>query len=173
MIHKWQKVKQIESHKVKKYLQKLLTSKVFGGTISLSNERSITIMQTTNYKGFTVTLSDEDTNKLDKAWKDARKHWRCIVYDKANRKQMGFDVFGGSCATMKPLEALYLFCDDAYTYSCFEDAEDLMHEYGYDTYTEAKKVYKSIERAYFKARKFIGTDDDICEIVEELREKWG
>ena len=40
MIHKWQKVKQIESQKVKKYLQKLLTSKVFGDTISLSNERS-------------------------------------------------------------------------------------------------------------------------------------
>jgi hypothetical protein len=150
-----------------------LTSKVFGDTISLSNERSITIMQTTEYKGFTVTLSDEDTNKLDKAWKDAKKHWRCIVYDKPNRKQMGFDVFGGSHATMKPLEALYLFVDDAYTYSCFEDAEDLMHEYGYDTYAEAKKIYNSLEKAYFKARKFIGTDDDIHEIVEELREKWG
>jgi hypothetical protein len=130
-------------------------------------------MQTTNYKGFVVTLSDVDTNKLDKAWKGAAKHWRCIVYDKANRKQMGFDVFGGSHATMKPLEALYLFCDDAYTYSCFEDAEDLMHEYGYETYAEAKKVYKSLERAYFKCRKFIGDVDDIHEIVEELREKWG
>ena len=130
-------------------------------------------MQTTNYKGFTVTLSDEDTQKLDKAWKDARKHWRCIVYDKANRKQMGFDVFGGSNATMKPLEALYMFCDDAYTYSCFEDAQDLMYNYGYETYAEAKNVYKSLERAYFKCRKFIGSDSDINEIVEELREKWG
>ena len=130
-------------------------------------------MQTTNYKGFVVTLSDVDTNKLDKAWKDARKHWRCIVYDKPNRKQMGFDVFDGSHATMKPLEALYLFCDDAYTYACFEDVEDLMHEYGYETYTEAKNVYKSLERAYFKCRKFIGDDDDIYEIVEELREEWG
>ena len=130
-------------------------------------------MQTTEYKGFTVTLSDEDTNKLNKAWNGASKHWRCIVYDKANRKQMGFDVFGGSHATMKPLEALYLFCDDAYTYSCFEDAEDLMREYGYETYAEAKKVYKSLESAYFKARKFIGEDDDIYEIVNELREKWG
>ena len=130
-------------------------------------------MQTTNYKGFTVTLSDVDTNKLNKAWKDARKHWRCIVYDKVNRKQMGFDVFGGSMATMKPLEALYLFCDDAYTYSCFEDAEDLMYEYGYETYAEARKVYNNLEKAYFKARKFIGTDDDILEIVNELREEWG
>ena len=130
-------------------------------------------MQTTIYKGFTVTLSDEDTNKLDKAWKDARKHWRCIVYDKANRKQMGFDVFGGSHATMKPLEALYLFCDDAFNYTYFSDAEELMHEYGYETYAEAKKVYKSLERAYFKARKFIGSDSDILEIVNELREEWG
>ena len=130
-------------------------------------------MQTTEYKGFTVTLSDEDTNKLDKAWKDARKHWRCIVYDKANRKQMGFDVFGGSLATMKPLGALYLFMEDAFNYTYFSDAEELMHEYGYDTYAEAKKIYNSLEKAYFKARKFIGTDDDIHEIVEELREKWG
>lgn len=130
-------------------------------------------MQITEYKGFTVTLSDEDTNKLDKAWKDARKHWRCIVYDKANRKQMGFDVFGGSLATMKPLEALYLFCDDAYTYTVFEDAYDFMYEYGYKTYAEAKKIYNRLEKAYFKARKFIGDDDDICEIVNELREKWG
>lgn len=41
MIHKRQKVKYRESQKVKKYLQKLLTIKVFGGTISLSNERTI------------------------------------------------------------------------------------------------------------------------------------
>lgn len=150
-----------------------MTSKVFDDIISLSNERSIIIMQITEYKGFTVTLSDEDTNKLDKAWKDARKHWRCIVYDKANRKQMGFDVFGGSHATMKPLEALSLFMEDAFNYTYFSDAEELMHEYGYDTYAEAKNVYKSLERAYFKARKFIGSDSDILEIVNELREEWG
>ena len=130
-------------------------------------------MQTTNYKGFVVTLSDVDTNKLDKAWKDAKKHWRCIVYDKPNRKQMGFDVFGGSHATMKPLEALYLFCDDAYTYSCFNDAEDFQNEYGYSTFKEAKQIWKAIEKTYFKCRKFIGDDDDIYEIVNELRDKWG
>ena len=130
-------------------------------------------MQTTNYKGFVVTLSDADKKGLDKAWEGASKHWKCIVYDKPNRKQMGFDVFGGSRATMKPLEALYLFCDDAYTYTCFEDAGELMYEYGYSTLKEAKKVYKSLEKAYFKCRKFIGDIDDINEIVEELREKWG
>ena len=130
-------------------------------------------MQTTEYKGFTVTLSDEDTKKLDKAWEDARKHWRCIVYDKANRKQMGFDVFGGSHATMKPLEALYLFCDDAYTYTIFDDVIDFKNEYGYETYKEARKIWNQLEKDYFKARKFIGDKDDILEIVNELREEWG
>lgn len=125
------------------------------------------------YKGFLITLSEADKNKLDKAWQGATKHWRCIVYDKLNRKQMGFDVFGGSHATMTPKEALYLFCDDAYTYSCFNDVEDLMHEYGYEDYKEAKRIYKSLEYAYFKCRKFIGDDDDILEIVNELRDKWG
>lgn len=133
----------------------------------------ITKMQTTNYKGFVVTLSDADKKGLEKAWKGAAKHWKCIVYDKANRKQMGFDVFGGSHATMKPLEALYLFCDDAFNYTYFSDIDELMHEYGYETYAEAKRVYKSLERAYFKARKFIGSDSDILEIVNELREEWG
>jgi hypothetical protein len=86
---------------------------------------------------------------------------------------MSFDVFGGSHATMKPLEALYLFCDDAFNYTYFSDAEELMHEYEYNTYAEAKNVYKGLERAYFKARKFIGDDSDILEIVNELREEWG
>lgn len=122
------------------------------------------------YKGFEVILGDADTEKC-KEWKEL--HWKCTVKDKLNRKQMSFDVFGGRLSIMKPLRALYLFCDDAYTYSCVEDAEDLMKEYGYETYTEAKKIYKALEKAYFKCRKFIGTDDDIYEIVEELREEWG
>lgn len=122
------------------------------------------------YKGFEVILGDADTEKC-KEWREL--HWKCTVKDKLNRKQMSFDVFGGRLSIMKPLRALYLFCDDAYTYSCVEDAEDLMKEYGYETYTEAKKVYNALEKAYFKCRKFIGTDDDIYEIVEELREEWG
>lgn len=124
------------------------------------------------YKGFNVYLSDMDRNKLDKAQDGMTKHWTCTVKDPVNRKQMSFDVFGSSNVTMHPLQALYLFCDDAYTYSCVEDAEDLMKEYGYETYTEAKKIYNALEKAYFKCRKFIGTDDDIYEIVEELREKY-
>ncbi len=131
-------------------------------------------MQTTNYKGFVVTLSDVDTNKLDKAWKGAKKHWRCIVYDKVNRKQMGFDVFGGSMAELKPLEALYGFLNNAYDYidGCCS-VESVMNEFCYDNYAEAKRVYKEIENAYFKCRKFIGDDNDILEIIKELREEWG
>lgn len=124
------------------------------------------------YKGFNVYLSDMDRNKLDKAQDGMTKHWTCTVKDPVNRKQMSFDVFGGSNAIMHPLQALYLFCDDAYTYSCLEDVADLMKEYGYETYTKAKKIYNALEKAYFKCRKFIGTDDDIYEIVEELREKY-
>lgn len=130
-------------------------------------------MQTAEYKGFTITLSDADTDKLDKAWEGAKRHWHCLVYDKANRKQMGFDVFGGSMAKMNPLEALYYFCNDAYTYTYFHDAGELMNEYGYKTYAEAKKNYQGLEKAYYKCRKFIGTDNDILEIVEELEKKWG
>ena len=129
-------------------------------------------MQTVEYKGFTVTLSEEDRQKLEKAWKGASKHWRCIVYDKANRKQMGFDVFGGSAAIMKPLEALYLYLSDAYEYLNCNDVEDIMAEFGYE-YSEAKKVYKSLEKAYFKLRKFGYTDDDIIGDCNELREEWG
>lgn len=125
------------------------------------------------YDGFNVYLSDMDRNKLDKAWKGASKHWTCIVKDPVNRKQMSFDVFGGSNATMHPLEAFYLYVDDAYTYSTLANIEDLMLEFGYDSYREAKKIWLSLEKAYYKCRKFIGTDDDIYEIVSELREKWG
>jgi hypothetical protein len=136
-------------------------------------ERAIK-MQTTNYKGFTVTLSDEDTKKLDKAYKDARKHWRCIVYDKVNRKQMGFDIFGGSMATMSPLEALCCFVSDACDFMNVNDVADVMQYIGYeDDYNEAKKVFKSLERAYYKCRKFIGSDADISEIYNELSEEWG
>ena len=129
-------------------------------------------MQTAEYKGFTIKLSDADTDKLDK-FKDCSKHWSCTVYDKANRKQMSFDMFGGSMATMSPLEALYLYCDDAYIYLSFNDAGELMHEFGYKTYAEARNVYKDLEKAYYKCRKFIGDDNDILEIVNELSEKWG
>ncbi len=125
------------------------------------------------YKGFNVYLSDADRNKLDKAWKGASKHWTCIVKDPVNRKQMSFDVFGGSDVKMHPLEALYLFCNDAYTFSCLMDAKELQEEYGYHTYAEAKKIWDKLEKAYYKCRKFLGDDDYIYEVINELREKWG
>ena len=130
-------------------------------------------MQITEYKGFTVTLSDEDTNKLNKAWKDARKHWRCIVYDKANRKQMGFDVFGGSKVTMKPLEALYCYIEDACDYININDVEDVMNEFGYEDYSEARTIFLKLQKAYYKCRRFIGDDNIIIDIANELREEWG
>lgn len=122
------------------------------------------------YKGFEVILGDADTEKCKK-WREL--HWKCTVKDKLNRKQMSFDVFGGSNATMRPLEALYFYCDDAYTYSRLMDAKELQEEYGYHTYAEAKKAWSKLEKAYYKCRKFIGTDDDIIEIANELREEWG
>ena len=134
-------------------------------------------MQTVNYRGFTVTLSDVDTEKLGKAWSGATKHWRCIVYDKANRKQMGFDVFGGSHATMSPLEALRLHCAVACEFMDFSgDIKDIMNALGYD-YKTAKKLLKEYEKAYYKCRRFIGSDDDIRELEDDLRweegEEWG
>lgn len=127
------------------------------------------VNQRVMYKGFEISLSNGDSNKLDKAFNGARKHWTCVVKDKVNRKQMSFDVFGGSSIIMHPLRALYLFCDDAYTYSCFEDVEDLMKEYGYETYAEAKNIYKKLEKAYFKCRKFIGTDDEMMTYTKSLK----
>ena len=131
-------------------------------------------MQTTNYKGYVVTLSDMDTNKLEKAGgRGAARHWRCIVYDKTKRKQMGFDTFGGSAATMSPLEALYMICEDACTFMQIDDVDDVMNEYGYSDYTAAKNVFKGLQKAYYQCRRFIGSDDDICEIANDLREEWG
>lgn len=130
-------------------------------------------MQTVNYKGFVVTLSEADTNKLDKCLWKAERHWRCTVYDKPNRKQMGFDVFGGGHATMHPLEALFIYCNEAYDYTMYDDAEELQKEFCYDTYAEAKKSWDNLKKTYYKCRKFIGNDNDILEIIEELREKWG
>lgn len=122
-----------------------------------------------NYRGYEVTLSDMDTKKCE-GWKT--HHWRCIVYNKAERKQMGFDVFGASLVTdMKPLEALHLYFSDAYTYMS-SYLEDFISEFGYD-YKESKKIWNSLESAYFKLRKFGYTDDDIENDYHELDEEWG
>ena len=121
------------------------------------------------YKGFEVILGDADTQKC-KRWKI---HWKCTVKDKLNRKQMSFDVFGGRLCIMKPLQALYLFVSDACSFMNIDDIEDVMNEFGYTDYTEAKNVFKGLEKAYYKCRKFIGSDSDIIEIENELAEEWG
>lgn len=122
------------------------------------------------YKGFEVILGDADTKKC-KEWQ--KLHWKCTVKDKLNRKQMSFDIFGGRLATMKPLEALYYFVDDACSFMNVRDVKDVMDEFGYKDYTEAKNIFKLLEKAYYKCRKFIGSDNDIIEIANELREEWG
>lgn len=127
-------------------------------------------METVKYKGFNVILSDMDYEKCT-GWK--KRHWKCTVKDPINRTQMSFDVFGGSLATMQPLEALFIFIGDAITYMNVDDAYDIMEEFGYDDYSTAKAIYKSLEKAYYKCRKFIGSDDDIIEIANELKEEWG
>ena len=122
------------------------------------------------YKGFEVILGDADTEKC-KGW--AELHWKCTVKDKLNRKQMSFDVFGSRLCTMKPLKALYQFVSDAYSFMTIDNVADIMRNFGYTDYTEAKNVFKSLEKAYYKCRKFIGSDSDIIEIENELAEEWG
>lgn len=122
------------------------------------------------YKGFEVILGDADAEKCEE-WREL--HWKCTVKDKVNRKQMSFDVFGGRLCIMKPLQALYLFVSDACLFMNIDDIEDVMNEFGYTDYTEAKNVFKGLEKAYYKCRKFIGSDSDIVEIENELAEEWG
>lgn len=129
-------------------------------------------MEVVNYRGYEVALSDRDNEKCNENWKC--HHWRCIVYDKPNRKQMGFDVWGAQLADkMKPLEALHMFIDDAITAQQMDCVDDIMNEFGYTNYKEAKKVLDGLKRAYFKCRKFGIDDDTLYEIGNELREKWG
>jgi hypothetical protein len=77
-------------------------------------------------------------------------------------------------ATMLPLEALCGFVSKACDFMNVNDVADVMHYIGYeDDYNEAKKVFKALEKTYYKCRKFIGSDADIIEIYNELSEKWG
>ena len=85
---------------------------------------------------------------------------------------MGFDVFGGYKADMSPLSALYICVSDAMDFMMVDNVEDVMNEYGYE-YSEAKKVFKGLERTYYKCRKFIGSEADIREIYEELDPQYG
>ena len=112
-------------------------------------------MQIKEFEGLTITLSDGDTNKLKESWQ--KQHWRCIVYNKIKRKQMGFDIYGdgGYNSVMNPKLALLHYLEDAVYY---------MDEEPY----EKAKDRKAGENAYFKCRKFIGTDDDIISLYRKL-----
>ncbi len=128
-------------------------------------------MQKERYKNYVITLSDMDNKKCE-GWKV--HHWTCTVKDPVNRKQMSFDIFGAELKTkMKPLEALHAYIDEACTFMNVDDVVDFIEYFGYNDVKEARKVYKELEKTYYKCRKFIGTDDDIIEIVNELREEWG
>ena len=122
------------------------------------------------YKGFEVILGDADTEKC-KEWREL--HWKCTVKDKLNRKQMSFDVFGNRLSVMKPLKALYIFVSDACCFIDMDDVKDVMNNFGYTDYAKAKSVFKRLENAYYKCRKFIGDNYDIIEIENELAEEWG
>ena len=56
------------------------------------------------------------------------------------------------------------------------DVEDVMHEFGYDgydDYSEARTIFLGLQKVYYKCRRFIGDDDVIIDIANELREEWG
>lgn len=123
-------------------------------------------MTTQHFKNFIITLSDEDYDTSKCLW-DAKKHWSCTVKDAA-RHQMSFDIFGGSNAEITGLEAFSDYLSDAIWYMNCDNIQDLMDELGYDDYKTAKKAYNSIEKAYFKCRKFIGSENDIVSLYEVL-----
>ena len=129
-------------------------------------------MMTEHFKNFIITLSDEDYDVSKCIW-DAKKHWICTVKDAA-RHQMSFDIYGGINAEMTGIEALgsYLldsYLSDAIWYMNCDTVQDLMDELGYD-YKTAKKVYNSIEKVYYKCRKFIGSENDIISLYEALED---
>jgi hypothetical protein len=128
-------------------------------------------MQEQIFDRFTITVSDDDGDVSKCIWKEARKHWKVIVYDKENRKQMGFDYFGGSLATVEPLDAFFNYIEEAVDFLDYSDAFDFMQEFGYDDLTEAKRAYKGCEKAYYKCRKFIGDDAELEELCDRLCHK--
>lgn len=126
-------------------------------------------MKTEHFKNFIITVSDEDYDTSKCLWNDAKKHWTCTVKD-AVRHQMSFDVFGGIDVDMTGLEALKIYLSDAIWYINCDTVQDLMDELGYDDYKTAKKVYNSIEKTYYKCRKFIGSENNIISLYEALQE---
>lgn len=128
-------------------------------------------MEEKNFKNLTITVSDNDGDVSKALWEDAVKHWRVIVYDKQNRKQMGFDFFGGSMAKADPLDCLYCILSDALSYMDAQDPFDFMSDFGYTDFKKGQRAYNGCKKAYFKCRKFIGADDEIVELANELNDE--
>lgn len=128
-------------------------------------------MKKTNFKGYAITVSDEDKDVSKAKWKDARKHWRVTV--KKDGKQISYDNYGGSMAVMPPLIAFQCYLSDGVDYMNNKDFHDFCDEFGYTTYDRrAKDIFHACEKAYFKLRKFVGTDDEILKLLNEINEEY-
>ena len=126
-------------------------------------------MDKTIFKGYAITVSDEDGDVSKAKWDNARKHWRVTV--KKNGKQVSYDYYGGSMAKVSPLDAFYGYMSDGIAYMGARDFHDFCDEFGYTYDRTAKEVFHACEKTYFKLRKFIGTDDEIIELSNALDEE--
>ena len=133
-------------------------------------------MEKTIFKGYAITVSDEDGDVSKAKWDNARKHWRVTV--KKDGKQVSYNYYGGSMAKVSPLDAFYGYMSDGIAYMGANDFIDFCDEFGYTAYDEygrydkrTKEVFHACEKIYFKLRKFIGTDDEIIELSNALDEE--
>ena len=124
-------------------------------------------MDKTIFKGYAITVSDEDGD-VSKGWSGAKKHWKVTV--KKDGKQISFDYYGGARVEARPNEAFYSYLSDGIGYMGARDFHDFCDEFGYTYDRTAKEVFHACEKAYFKLRKFIGTDDEILELSDTLYE---
>jgi hypothetical protein len=129
------------------------------------------VMEKTMFKDYVITVSDEDGDVSKATWKDARKHWRVTV--KKDGKQVSYNFYGGSMANCKPLEAFESYISDAFAYRDAHDFFDFCDEFGYEPNRESKRIHHLCELSYYKLRKFIGSDDDISNLGNDIREELG
>lgn len=133
-------------------------------------------MKKLNFKGYAITVSDEDGDVSKAKWIGACKHWRVTI--KKDGKQISYNYYGGSMAKISPLDAFYGYMSDGIAYMGANDFIDFCNEFGYTAYDEygrhdkiAKEVFHACEKTYFKLRKFVGTDDEIIELSNAIDEE--
>ena len=126
-------------------------------------------MDKTIFKGYVITVSDEDGDVSKSTW-NAHKHWKVTV--KKDGKQISYNFYGGSMSKISSLDAFYGYLRDGVSYMDNRDFHDFCDEFGYTDYDRtAKEVFHACEKTYFKLRKFIGTDDEIIELLNTLDEE--